>query len=76
MARLIQIRNVAAELSCSKKQVYHMIRKGRQEAVRLDPRALRITRESLDKFLEDHRSSRMIWSPCEPRVAIIRPQTK
>jgi len=55
MTRLVQIRNVAAELACSSRHVYHMIREGQLEAVRLGPRALRITRESLDKFLEDHR---------------------
>jgi len=34
-----------------------MIREGRLEAVRLGPRALRITRDSLDRFLEDNRVS-------------------
>jgi len=48
---------VAAELACSTRHIYNMIRKGRLEAVRLGPRALRITRESLDRFLEDNRVS-------------------
>lgn len=55
MARFVQIRNVAAELACSKRHVYHMIREGQLEAIRLGSRALRITRESLDRFLLDHR---------------------
>ena len=32
-----------------------MIREGQLEAVRLGRRALRITRDSLDKFLAEHR---------------------
>lgn len=55
MARLVQIRNVAAELACSKRHVYHMIREGQLEAIRLGPRALRITRDSLEKYLMENR---------------------
>ena len=55
MSRLMQIRTVAAELDCSREQIYLMIRRGQLEAVRLGPRGLRITRDSLDKYLADHR---------------------
>lgn len=54
-SKLMQIRTVAAELACSREQVYLMIRRGLLEAVRLGPRGLRITRDSLDKYLTAHR---------------------
>lgn len=50
--QLTRVWKVARELDVSKKRVYQMVREGKLEAVRLGPRSMRITRESLQAFLE------------------------
>lgn len=44
---------VAKQLSISKKRVYQLVQEGRLESLRLSPRTLRITRSSVDRFIND-----------------------
>lgn len=49
---LLRCRRVADLLDITTKHVYRLVHQGELEAVRVGPRGLRITRESLDHLLE------------------------
>ena len=53
--QLCRVWKVAKELDVSKKRVYQMVQEGKIEAVRLGPRSMRITRESIDTFVANGR---------------------
>ena len=50
-AMLVRVYRVAKALDVSKKRIYQMVREGKLSAVRLGPRSMRITRDSIDDFL-------------------------
>ena len=52
---LMRIHRVANTLDVCKKRVYQMVYEGKLQAVRLGPRSMRITSESLDAFLQGRR---------------------
>jgi len=49
---LWRVYRVAKLLDISKKRVYQMVQEGKLDAVRLGPRSMRITRSSIDQFVE------------------------
>ena len=51
MAELWRVYRVAKLLDVSKKRIYQMVQEGKIDAVRLGPRSMRITRESIDQFI-------------------------
>jgi len=51
MGELWRVYRVAKLLDVSKKRVYQMVQEGKIDAVRLGPRSMRITRESIDHFV-------------------------
>jgi excisionase family DNA binding protein len=51
MGELWRVYRVAKLLDVSKKRVYQMVQEGKIDAVRLGPRSMRITRESIDIFV-------------------------
>ena len=53
MPELWRVYRVAKLLDVSKKRVYQMVQEGKIAAVRLGPRSMRITRESIDKFITE-----------------------
>ncbi|HBF35339.1 TPA: hypothetical protein DDW35_12330 [Candidatus Sumerlaeota bacterium] len=55
--QLCRVWRVAKELDVSKKRVYQMVQEGKVEAIRLGPRSMRITRESIDAFVANGRKS-------------------
>ena len=57
MAELWRVYRVAKVLDVSKKRIYQMVREGKLDAVRLGPRSMRITRESLDRFVATGRKT-------------------
>lgn len=53
MSELITVNIAAKRLCVSKKRVYQLIQAGRIDSLRPSPRSIRITRESLERFIED-----------------------
>lgn len=53
--QLCRVWRVAKELDVSKKRIYQMVNEGKIDAVRLGPRSMRITRESVDEFVKNGR---------------------
>lgn len=53
MSDLMTVATVARRLCLSKKRVYQLIQAGRLDSLRTSPRSIRITRESLDRFITD-----------------------
>jgi hypothetical protein len=51
LPRLIKKRDAAAALSCSIKHVDLLIRAGKLDLVRLGPKTVRVTLESLTRFI-------------------------
>ncbi len=51
-AKLLRVYRIARMLDISKKRVYSLVTEGKLEAVRLGPRQTRITKESLDRYLQ------------------------
>ncbi len=52
---LWRVYRVAKLLDVSKKRIYQMVQEGKLDAVRLGPRSMRITRESINRFVEQGR---------------------
>ncbi|MFP4380935.1 MAG: helix-turn-helix domain-containing protein [Candidatus Sumerlaeia bacterium] len=55
ISKMSRVWKVAKELDVSKKRIYQMVQEGKLDAVRLGPRSMRITRESIDRFIEEGR---------------------
>lgn len=55
MEELWRVYRVAKLLDVSKKRIYQMVQEGKLDAVRLGPRSMRITRESIDRFVDTAR---------------------
>ena len=53
MSELLTVALVAKRLSVSRKRVYQLIQAGRLESLRTSPRAIRITRDSVDHFIQE-----------------------
>jgi len=51
-SELWRVYRVAKLLDVSKKRIYQMVQEGKLDAVRLGPRSMRITRMSIDQFIE------------------------
>jgi len=52
LPELLRIARVAGLLDVSRKRVYHLMAQGRLERVELGPRSVRVTRDSLDAYLD------------------------
>ncbi|MBN1867928.1 helix-turn-helix domain-containing protein [Candidatus Sumerlaeota bacterium] len=52
---LWRVYRVAKLLDVSKKRVYQMVHEGKLDAVRLGPRSMRITHESIERFITEGR---------------------
>lgn len=52
-SELLDVSAVARKLSVSKKRVYQLIQEGKLDSLRMSPRSIRVTRESLDGFIAD-----------------------
>ncbi len=53
MNDLMTVTTAARRLSLSKKRVYQLIQSGRLDSLRTSPRSIRITRESLERFISE-----------------------
>lgn len=53
MNDLITVTTAARRLSLSKKRVYQLIQEGRLDSLRTSPRSIRITKESVDRFITE-----------------------
>jgi excisionase family DNA binding protein len=53
MSDLVTVHTAARRLSVSNKRIYQLIQSGRLDSLRLSPRALRITRESVERFIAE-----------------------
>ncbi|MBX7244628.1 MAG: helix-turn-helix domain-containing protein [Candidatus Sumerlaeaceae bacterium] len=53
MAELWTVQRTARQLMVTPKRIYQYIRMGRLDSVKLGPRATRVTRESVDRFLAE-----------------------
>jgi excisionase family DNA binding protein len=51
-AEYLRVERVARYLDVSKKRIYQLVRERRLDAVKLGPRQTRITRHSLESYLE------------------------
>jgi excisionase family DNA binding protein len=51
--RHIQVKRVASILDCTKEHIYHLIRVGHLSAIKLGPRALRVSEKSLKDFISE-----------------------
>ncbi|KPL08201.1 hypothetical protein AMJ85_08635 [candidate division BRC1 bacterium SM23_51] len=60
MEQLLRVPRVAKLLDVSKKRVYNLIQEGKLEAVNLGIRQTRITRESLEAYVERLRRHRRV----------------
>ena len=60
MEQLIRVPRVAKLLDVSKKRIYNLIAEGKLEAVNLGIRQTRITRESLEAYVERLRKRRRV----------------
>ncbi len=53
MSDLVTVTIAARRLSLSKKRIYQLIQTGRLDSLRPSPRSIRITKDSLDKFITE-----------------------
>lgn len=53
MKDLLTVHIAAQRLCVSRKRVYQLIQAGHLDSMRPSPRVIRITRESLDRYIED-----------------------
>ncbi len=53
MSDLVTVSTAARRLSVSKKRVYQLIQAGHLDSLRPSPRSIRITRDSVDRFITD-----------------------
>lgn len=53
MNNLMTVTTAARHLSVSKKRVYQLIQEGRLDSLRPSPRTIRITKESLERFITE-----------------------
>ena len=60
MEQLLRVPSVAKLLDVSKKRIYNLIQEGKLEAVNLGIRQTRITRESLQSYIERLRKRRRV----------------
>ena len=60
MEQLLRVPRVAKLLDVSKKRIYNLIHEGKLEAVNLGVRQTRITRESLEAYVERLRRKRRV----------------
>jgi len=60
MEQLLRVPRVAKLLDVSKKRIYNLIQEGKLEAVNLGIRQTRITRESLEVYVERLRKRRRV----------------
>jgi excisionase family DNA binding protein len=60
MTELFRVSKVARWLDVTKKRVYHLIQEGKLEAVRLGPRQMRISRDSLEAYMQRLRKERQL----------------
>jgi excisionase family DNA binding protein len=60
MPELWRVWRVAKLLDISKKRVYQMVQEGKIEAVRLGPRSMRITKDSVDLFISNGREENRV----------------
>lgn len=58
--QLIRVPRVAKLLDVSKKRIYNLIQEGKLEAINLGVRQTRITRESLESYVERLRKRRRV----------------
>jgi excisionase family DNA binding protein len=52
---LFSVPRVAQMLDITKKRTYQMVREGKLDAVRMTMRSMRITRSSIDRFIDESR---------------------
>lgn len=57
MGKLLRVYRVAELLDCSKRYIYALIESGKLDMVRLGPRGIRITSESLQIYLKNHQNN-------------------
>ena len=57
LPELTRVYRVAKLLDVSKKRIYQMVHEGKLDAVRLGPRSMRVTRSSIERFIEEGRRS-------------------
>lgn len=60
MEHLLRVPRVAKLLDVSKKRIYNLIQEGKLEAINLGIRQTRITRESLETYVERLRRRRRV----------------
>ena len=60
MTELLRVYRVAKILDVTKKRVYNLIQEGKLEAIKLGPRQTRITRQSLEDYVERLRKQRRV----------------
>lgn len=53
MSDLVSVTTAARRLSLSKKRIYQLIQTGRLDSLRPSPRTIRITKDSVDRFIAD-----------------------
>lgn len=53
MVDLMTVNTAARRLCLSKKRVYQLIQAGQLDSLRTSPRSIRITRESVDRFITE-----------------------
>lgn len=53
MSELLTVSVAARRLCVSRKRIYQLIQSGRLDSLRPSPRTIRITRESLERFITD-----------------------
>ena len=53
MNDLTTVQNVARQLSISPKRVYQLIQDGQLDSLRITARSIRVTRSSVEKFIEE-----------------------
>ena len=60
MEQLLRVPRIAKLLDVSKKRIYNLIQEGKLEAINLGVRQTRITRESLEAYIERLRKRRRV----------------
>ncbi|HNY27682.1 MAG TPA: helix-turn-helix domain-containing protein [Candidatus Sumerlaeota bacterium] len=70
LAELWRVYRVAKLLDVSRKRIYQMVQEGKLDAVRLGPRSMRITRDSIDRFVADgsHRNHVELGLDIKPKA--------
>ncbi len=53
MSELVTVTIAARRLSLSKKRIYQLIQSGRLDSLRPSPRSIRITKDSLERFVTE-----------------------